>query len=76
MKKIAYDDWKKVQVAAMHLVNSKNRKDTQEAKAKLMNILNELQKKYGDHPRFAWRKSFRTSKSISFHNWQNCGNVI
>ena len=34
----------------MHLVNSKNRKDTQEAKAKLMNILNELQKKYGDHP--------------------------
>jgi len=26
--------------------------------------------------RFAWRKSFRTSKSISFHNWQNCGNVI
>ena len=26
--------------------------------------------------RFAWRKSFRTSKSISFHNSANCGNVI
>jgi hypothetical protein len=27
-------------------------------------------------PRFAWRKSFRTSKSISFHNSANCGNAI
>jgi hypothetical protein len=26
--------------------------------------------------RFAWRKSFRTSKSISFHNSANCGNAI
>ena len=26
--------------------------------------------------RFAWRKSFRTSKSISFHNSANCGKAI
>ena len=27
-------------------------------------------------PRFAWRKSFRTSKCISFHNSSNSGNAI
>jgi hypothetical protein len=26
--------------------------------------------------RFAWRKSFRTGKSIIFHNSANCGNAI
>ena len=28
------------------------------------------------NPRFAWRKSFRTSKSTSFHNSANCENAI